>query len=147
VGLVAALLWLPGRFLRAPIRVTMTVLGVWGYVLLAGSRPSVRRAAVMATALLLCRLLQRPPATRNSLAVALMILLLVEPSLSVDLAFQLSVTATAGVLVLAPLILRWRRRRSSPVVRLLAVSVAAQLAAMPIALPATNEMVTAAMAR
>ena len=107
------------------------------YGCLVGPRPSLLRAAVMALLVILALVLERPPRTLNSLCAALIVILCFDPAVAFDLGFQLSFLATAGILLLAPRLLRsWRRQRvvgrAGYVAAALAVTVAAQLATMPV---------------
>ena len=107
------------------------------YGCLVGPRPSLLRAAVMALLVILALVLERPPRALNSLCAALIVMLSFDPAVAFDLGFQLSFLATTGILLLTPRLLRsWRRqgvvRRAGYVAAALAVTVAAQLATMPI---------------
>ena len=72
------------------------------YVLLVRWEPSVLRAAVMASLVLGAGLAGRRAEARHSLAIAVLLLLLLDPMLAGHLGFGLSVSATAGVLVVTP---------------------------------------------
>lgn len=76
---------------------------VWFAVLTRGE-PSVLRATVMALLVLAAQSLGRGHDARHTLAVAGLLLLLLDPLLAGQLGFSLSVLATAGVLVVGPLI-------------------------------------------
>ena len=107
------------------------------YGCLVGPRPSLLRAAVMALLVILALVLERPPQALNSLCAALIVILSFDPAAVLDLGFQLSFLATAGILLLAPRLLRsWRQRgvggAAGHVAAALAVTVAAQLATLPI---------------
>ena len=107
------------------------------YGCLVGPRPSLLRAALMALLVILALVLERPPQPLNSLCAALIVILFLDPQAAFDLGFQLSFLATAGILLLAPCLLRsWRSRgvrgRGGHVVAGLAVTVAAQLATLPV---------------
>lgn len=107
------------------------------YACLVGPRPSLLRAAVMALLVILALVLERPPQALNALCAALIAILSFDPAAAFDLGFQLSFLATAGILLLAPRLLRsWRRGGiAGPpghVAAGLAVTVAAQLATLPI---------------
>ena len=137
VGLILGGCWwlfggLPGRLTS-----TGAVLVLLFYGCLVGPRPSLLRAAVMALLVILALALERPPQALNSLCAALVVILCLEPAAAADLGFQLSFLATAGILLLAPrLIGAWQREGASgrPGLLLagLAVTVAAQLATMPV---------------
>ena len=107
------------------------------YGCLVGPRPSLLRAAVMALLVILSLVLERPPRALNSLCAALIVILCFDPGAAFDLGFQLSFLATAGILLLSPRLLKsWRRRGvaglAGYVAAALAVTVAAQLATLPV---------------
>lgn len=135
VAIVAgALTVLAGRFLgRAPAALVAAV-GVWLYTLLVGAPPSAVRAATMASFALAAYGLGRQPDAIVGLVVAVALLLGWDPGLASDLGFQLSVTATAGLILLSPSIerrLAWLPRQLRGH---LAVGIAAQAATLPILL-------------
>lgn len=103
VSLVAALTfaiftWLIGRRL-AFLPVALTVLG---YLLIAGLSASVVRAGIMAGVYLLGAYLGRQRSSLSALAAAAMVMTAYQPSASLDLGFQLSLAATAGLIVFGP---------------------------------------------
>ena len=106
------------------------------YGCLVGPRPSLLRAAVMALLVILAVATERPPQALNALCAALILILSLNPGAAFDLGFQLSFLATAGILLLAPRLLRrWRLKATGPaghVAAGLAVTVAAQLATLPV---------------
>ena len=118
---------LAGRFAGG-----MAVVGVFAAV--ARFEPSVLRAAVMAGIALMAAYAGRPAQGRRMLALAVAGLVLVDPFLVHSLGFQLSVAASAGILVLART-LAARLPGPSLVREALAVTAAAQLAVAPVALP------------
>lgn len=101
------------------------------YLLLAGPRPSLLRATAMLLAVATAWWLGRAPQPANTLAWVAAAMTLAEPPLLDDVGFQLTVAATAGLLVLGPrLEARWRwlpRGLRRP----LSASVGAQLGALP----------------
>jgi competence protein ComEC len=116
---------------------------VWFFVFLTGASPSVMRAGVMATLVLLGDLLQRERNALNTLGAAAGILLLFEPGLLFDIGFQLSASATLGILLFARRIQGWLEPRAQAIwgERLgrglaagLSVTCAAQLLVEPISL-------------
>ncbi len=128
------LAWLPPLAQRLAI-----ALAVAGYLAIAGPSPSLLRSSLMALLAVAALASRRRPLVLNALAVVAAGLALLSPRITRDLAFQLSCSATAGILlaggVIAP---RWRR---APLpLRWLALgitmSLAAQLASLPFALPA-----------
>jgi competence protein ComEC len=83
---------------------------VWGYVVFTGNQPPAVRSALMLSAVLLGRALQRPTDALNALALAAGVLLVVDPASVKDLSLQLSFTAVLALVLLAP-----RLRRLVPV--------------------------------
>lgn len=74
------------------------VVGIWLYVLLAGGSASVVRAGVMGSLTLMAYYWGRPSEARRLLWVTVGVMLLFNPLYIVDIGFQLSITATAGLL-------------------------------------------------
>ena len=89
------------------LRLTCTVILLAGYMLLTGCSASVVRAVVMASLLLAATSLQRPSRSLNSLGAAVCVLLTAAPTHLFEAGFQLSVTAVAGIISLAPLLAVW----------------------------------------
>ena len=112
----------------------LALAAVAGYVVLVGASPAVVRAALMAAALVLARLAGSPAHAASALMGAVLAMLLVTPSALWDVGFQLSALATGGLIVLgAPIegrLERWPAWIRTPV----ALTVAAQLATLPVLL-------------
>ncbi|MBV9144154.1 MAG: DNA internalization-related competence protein ComEC/Rec2 [Pseudonocardiales bacterium] len=73
-----------------------------GFVVLCRPSPSVLRAAVMGAVMLLALMLGRRRSALPALCAAVLVLLLVDPSLGGDPGFTLSVLATGALVLLAP---------------------------------------------
>lgn len=140
VGLLAAFCWMAARPLPVAPRVFVAISFVWLYAMVVGDRPSVLRAALMVSLALAARLFQRPHSTPNALGLAVLCLLLFEPSLILDLAFQLSVGATAGILFLTPVLMEWWGNPLRWWQRGLAASAAAQIATLPLTLSSFSRL-------
>lgn len=128
LGLAALL-----RLSRVP-RFLLGLSTVLFFVVLTGAEPSVMRAGVMASIGLTGLLLGRPRSTGSVLSAAVLVLLVIDPTLVWSIGFQLSVAATAGMVGLAaPL-----GERLGPLPRPLALAagttIAAQLGVTPILL-------------
>ena len=136
VGILAASVWALCRFLRIPHRAAAVtaIVVVIGFALVVGPGPSVLRAVVMAVLVLVATLLDREASVTNSLALAALAILALRPGDLFDPGFQLSFVATFGIVV-APL-------PRGAILGALAVSVAAQLAVLPIALTHFNQLST-----
>jgi competence protein ComEC len=137
VALVAGLVWLLGGWLPRPLRLLLMLASIVLYLLLVGPLPALMRSAVMGGLAVLALLAERPPAAANALGWAVILLLLDQPDVALSPAFQLTVAATAGLLVLAPPLARRWQGRWFPlrVAEPVAASVGAQLATLPWSLP------------
>ncbi len=132
LSLLLACLYLPLRRLLPPWpSVVITIVLAAAYAAFVGLGVPVMRAALMAALVLLAQALGRPSTALNLLAVAALALTLGDPNVVADAGFQLSFGAVAGILWLAPpLVRRWRR---VPVLgELAAVAVAVQVTTWPI---------------
>ncbi len=109
-------------------RAVIGLLGLPIYAAATRFEPSVMRAAAMAAIALAGRLLGLVLEAWQLLAVAVVVLLVADPSLTDNVGFQLSVAATTGVLIGA----RWPV--SGLLTRVLAVTVCAQVAVAPLLL-------------
>ncbi len=131
VGLLAVVLLVAAAPLPPRLRYLPALAGIVAYLLLIGPRPAVLRAALMGVLALGALALHRPPQGLNALACCAAGLALADPPIAGRLGFQLSVAATAGILLLAPVFTR--RWTALPMLlrRPLAATVAAQLATLP----------------
>lgn len=107
---------------------------VTGFAAVVGPEPSVLRAAIMAVLVLVALLLDREASVVNSLALAALLILAVRPTDLGDPGFQLSFAATLGI-VLAPL-------PPGAILGSIGVSLAAQLAVLPVTLAHFNQVST-----
>ncbi|ALJ01508.1 hypothetical protein DC20_15880 [Rufibacter tibetensis] len=110
---------------------------VWFYAFVTGLSASVLRSVCMFSLVELGNLLRRRSSILNTLALVAFGLLLYEPNYLLDVGFQLSFLAVAGIVLLQPLFLAlWHPEHK--LVRffweLLAISIAAQLATFPLSL-------------
>jgi competence protein ComEC len=138
-GLHVGLLALACLALTLPLprtaRYLAALAAVAGYLLLVGPQPAVLRAAVMGLLGATALLLQRPPQTLNALACCVLAMVLARPAVVAELGFQLSVAATASIVVVAPLYERRWRRCPRWLRQGVAASLAAQVATFPLILP------------
>ncbi len=136
VAILCGAVLLLARGLRCGPRLSATLAGaaLLGFVVLVGYEPSVLRAGVMGAVGLLALLLGRRGSALPALAAAVCVLVLYDPEMAVSMGFTLSVVATAGLVLLAPLWSRALERRGVPggVADALAVPTVAFFATAPV---------------
>lgn len=144
VGLIASAIFAGLALLRLPRRLAAlaAILLLVGFAMVVGGEPSVVRATLMATVLLLGLLVAREASLFNSVALAGLLLLVWRPGDLWDPGFQLSFAATLGILHLAPAWTRALRERGCPpwLAAAVAVSLGAQLGVVPIMLTHFNQL-------
>lgn len=124
-----------GLSLPRNIRYLTALIAMAGYVLLVGPESSVIRAATMALFVMVGLWLGRGSSALNSLSLAIIFLLAVDPGLATDIGFALSAFATAGLLVMAAPMFEWLRQYMPDVVAMgIAASASAQLFTTPVLL-------------
>ncbi|MGD2114213.1 MAG: ComEC/Rec2 family competence protein, partial [Acidobacteriota bacterium] len=106
VGLVAGLVLVLGVRLPRRPRLAAALATVAAYLLLVGPRPSLLRASLMAVLAAAALWSERPPQAANALAVAAAGIALADPRVVIDLGFRLTVGATAGIVLLGPVLAR-----------------------------------------
>lgn len=134
--LLRPLQWLPPGYNRWGLAAA-SILLLWGYAFVTGLSPSVLRAVIMFTILLLAKLRRQPANIYNTLAASAFLLLLYNPYNLLSVGFQLSYVAVLGIVVLHPGISALWKPRAWVVVKLwqmTSLSVAAQLATFPLGL-------------
>ena len=121
----------------AILKTILLLLFLWSYAVLTGCSPSVLRAATMFSFILFSKQLNRSAAIYNTLATSILFLLLFNPYMIMEVGFQLSYIAVAGIFIIEPLlskIIRSNNRILNKIGSLINVSIAAQLATLPISL-------------
>ena len=100
------ILWLMQFFLkRIQNRLIVTGLVLLFFILLVRPTPSVLRAAVMTSVLLIAKYRGNRSLALPALGAAIAVLILLDPFQAIDPGFALSVLATAGILLLSPKII------------------------------------------
>lgn len=95
-------------WLTRKLKFTISILFVISFVIMTGAEASVVRAAIMAMLILLADQVQRPHYFRNTVVVAALVMVLVNPKvLAFDIGFQLSFAALLGIVYLKP----WMQKR------------------------------------
>lgn len=105
VVLLAGMLMIFLKATRLPHRMVriLAVILLLVYIPVTGGSPAVRRAVIMFAVPQIGAIFQRTSNTLNSLGVALILLILPEPNVIWNPGFQLSVAATAGILISGPM--------------------------------------------
>lgn len=115
-------------------RLVGSVLALVLFAAVTGFEPSVLRAATMAIIAVVGSGVGRPIEARRRLALAVTLLLILDPLLICSFGFRLSVAASAGITLLAVPIAR-RVRGPQWFRQVLAVTISAQLAVAPLVVP------------
>lgn len=103
VGLIATLIFsllpkIPGKR-GAWLRFAVLMIGIWGFVLISGAKPSAIRAGLMFSLFFMGRALDRNGHPLNALFVAMFAMCLFNPRIIYDLGFQFSVMAVMSILI------------------------------------------------
>ncbi len=138
IGLLASMLMLILTRQRFGIRksAVITLLLIWGYALISGLSVSVLRAAIMLTIALMAKIFYQVYNPVNTLALAAVIILVINPLSLNSLGWQLSFAATAGILLILPLIVN--QYGKSKLVKSIGLVLAAQLVTLPIIINTFN---------
>lgn len=116
-------------FLKRQIALGISIMGIIFYAALAGFEPSIIRASIMGILVFSAQIMGRQTMAANGLFLAGFAMLFINPSLISDIGFQLSFTATLGILYIKPLFGK-RSGIGSDVL----TTIAAQIATLPILL-------------
>ena len=117
-------------------RTAMVLLILLAYMLLTGCAPAVCRAVLMISIAQIGQLFYQQSFGMNTLAAAGFLLLLINPAALLDVGFQLSFAAVAGILLLAPRIQNWAEKRAhyrgTDLIQSASVCLAAQVFTAPL---------------
>ena len=140
VGFIAIIfLFLFGR-LNIYLRSILTITGLLLFMLITGMPPSVFRATLMAVVIIIAFLFNRSTNLFNSLALAALIILVINPDELFNPGFQLSFSAVIGIALLySPFEkfinkLRLNSRVLRYIILFMAVSLSAQIGTLPFTL-------------
>lgn len=117
------------------IKRILIIVSLWIYSALCGLSPSILRATVMFTFIIVSQMLERKSNIYNTLAASCLVLLFVDSNMLANVGFQLSYMAVLGIIFLQPLIQAWYTPGTwlgRQIWSITSVSVAAQLATSPI---------------
>ncbi len=126
---------------RLWIKTILMILVLWSYALITGFSPSVLRASVMFSFIVVGENLRRPKNIYNTIAASAFLLLLFNPYNLVEIGFWLSYLAVLGIIFLHPKIYgllyfgkSFFGKMADKIWSLIAVSIAAQITTFPIGL-------------
>lgn len=134
VTIVCGTVLFAARLIGPRAAVALAAMTLAGFVVVVQPSASVLRAAVMGAIALLAILTSRHRQAIPALAGSVLVLMTVAPQLAVDVGFVLSVSATAALVVIAPV---WSRRLVArgwpkPVADAVCIAAAAQLVTAPL---------------
>ncbi|MBI3991606.1 MAG: ComEC family competence protein, partial [Candidatus Omnitrophica bacterium] len=146
VVLIAFILIIALKAVRVPRRAAnlLSIILLIAYAFIAGGRPSVVRATIMASIFLFGEVISRESRIENALAISAIIIFLWNPAQLFDVGFQLSFLTVSGIVYLSPkmekLILpegKWRyqsiwTKGYTYLARALVVSISAWLVILPL---------------
>ncbi|MBI1185074.1 DUF4131 domain-containing protein [bacterium] len=84
------------------VKVVLLLLGLWSYAFLTGLPPSVLRATIMFSIMAIGANMLRPNNVFNNVLLSAFMLMVYNPNLVYDLSFQLSYSAVLGIILLEP---------------------------------------------
>ena len=119
------------------IKLAISLFIIWGFTLITGASPSVLRAATMFTFVAIGDVMDRNKNIYNTLAASAFLLLCFNPYFLFSPGFQLSYLAVIGIVFFQPLIYKsWyvKNKLGNYIWTLMSVSLAAQIATIPISL-------------
>ena len=112
----------------------LLLLFIWFYALLAGLAPSILRATIMLSFVVIGNIINRKGVLLNSLAASALILLCINPANLFDIGFMLSYVAVIGIVVLQKPISKLvysKYKIVNKIWEITSVTIAAQIATVP----------------
>lgn len=128
-----------GRF-GVYTRASLTIIALLFFMLLTGASPSVTRATIMSIVIIIAFLTNRSTNIINSIALAAIIILIIDPNELFNPGFQLSFSAVLSIGIIYPIIqrsvykFRIKHKWIEYIVLFAAVSLSAQIGTLPFTL-------------
>lgn len=91
-------------FFRRQIAITIAIFGIFFYAYIAGLEPSIVRAAIMGAIVFSAKLLGKESFALLSLIITVFVMIFYNPNFLSEVGFQLSVVATAGIVLIKPIL-------------------------------------------
>ncbi len=114
---------------------TILIVSIWIYSALCGLSPSILRATVMFSFILVSQLIGRKTNIYNTLAASCFVLLCFDTNMLANVGFQLSYMAVIGIVAIQPLLYKWIVTHNwllDQIWKITSVSIAAQITTTPI---------------
>jgi len=127
-----------GRFIKA----FLIILSIMFYAIITGMAPSVLRAAVMFSVIVIAKSINRNSSIYNTLIFSALVLIIVDPCIVTKIGFLLSYLAVMGIVYLYPkfyALLKIKNTLLKSLWTLVCVSLAAQIATSPLAVYYFNQ--------
>ena len=118
---------------------------IWFYAHIAGLSPSILRASLMISFVIIGEMIHRKGFIINSIAASAFILLCINPNNLFEIGFQLSYAAVIGIVVLQRTIYSWfvfKNKLLDKVWKITSVALSAQIATIPFTLFYFNQFTT-----
>ena len=124
---------------------SLVILCISGYSILSGAGPAAQRACIMGIILALAPRFGRVYNVYTAMALAVLVMSIFDPFVLWNTGFQLSTIGTLGIVVITPLLQRLFRPikhfpYATPITGIIAVTLAAQIATLPIFASTFNQV-------
>ena len=119
------------------IKISLIVIILWSFAIIAGLSASVTRAVTMFTIIAIAMHLKRPTNIYNTLAISVFVLLLFKPNFMFDVGFQLSYLAVIAIVTVQPVLFKLYRPKyklDTIFWNIFTVTLAAQVGVLPLSL-------------
>lgn len=117
------------------VSVALQTLFLVAYLILVGFPVSCIRAALMSTITLFALIAKRRSSSLTALGIAVLFMVVFDPSVVYQLSFQLSVTSTLGIVMFMPLLNEWFASLVPKVPEFIRESISMTLTALMLSLP------------
>lgn len=139
VTLVASFFLYLSGFIKRKNALILSLLAIIFYTLMVGAQPPIIRAALMGGLSYLAKIFGRQSYQVLTLILVAGAMLLCDPFYLFDLSFQLSFLATAGIILFAPILLKFLRDWQRGLAVAFATTVSAQLFVTPLIVSAFGQ--------
>ncbi|WP_298892614.1 ComEC/Rec2 family competence protein [uncultured Psychroserpens sp.] len=119
------------------IKISLIILLLWMFAIIAGLSASVTRAVTMFSIVAFALNLKRPTNIYNTLTISILILLLCKPMFLFDVGFQMSYLAVFAIVSLQPILYKFWKPKwkiTDYLWQIFTVTIAAQIGVIPISL-------------